>query len=149
MKPKDLKYQAIEPIITIINTEKFDQELAANRTNLYFTMLAIKIFLLGFLLVAVPLRASYCSEQAQKQEVSTVSGRIAVVNWVGSSFTIRIIFLGSIADEMVFNISRDTKITKGGYSLTLGELQVQDYVTIEYLDQSFQGLSAMRIMVNI
>ena len=143
-----MKYQAIEPIITIINTEKFDQELAANRTNLYFTMLAIKIFLLGFLLVAVPLRASYCSEQAQKQEVSTVSGRIAVVNWVGSSLTIRIIFLGSIADEMVFNISRDTQITKGGYSLVLGELQVQDYVTIEYFDQSFQGLLATRITVN-
>lgn len=110
-------------------------------------MFVAKIFIFCLLLVIIPCQSCYCSEEAQEQEVLAVSGRIVAVDWVGATLTLRLIFPGGISDEMIFQVSANTKITKGGYSLILGELQMQDRVTIEYLNKRFQGLQAVNIMV--
>lgn len=100
------------------------------------------LFLVGFS------RPGYCAGKAQGQEILTATGgKIIALDWLKSTLTIRINFLGNLHDEMTLFVSPDTKITKGNHALTFGELQIQDHVKVEYSDQHFRGLEAIHIIV--
>ncbi|MFH1189896.1 MAG: hypothetical protein V1682_04330 [Candidatus Omnitrophota bacterium] len=91
--------------------------------------------------------ACYSAEEAEGQDVSTMSGKVIAIDWVSSEIVVRIQLPGGIHDELTFHVSRDTKITKGLHSLTFGELHEQDRVTIEYFNKRFKGLHAIHITV--
>lgn len=110
-------------------------------------MRIIRIFLICAFMAGGACCPCFSSEQAEGQEVSTISGKLIAIDWIGSVVVVRIKLPGGIYDEMTYHVSRDTKITKGVQSLTFGELHEQDRVTIEYFNQRFQGLHAIHIMV--
>jgi hypothetical protein len=106
-----------------------------------------KVIILCALMVFAAFGPCYSAEEAEGQEVSTMSGKLVAMDWVNSTIVVKIKLPGGLADEMTYHISRSTKITKGTSTLSFGELHEQDRVTIEYFNQRFQGLHAIHVTV--
>jgi hypothetical protein len=84
----------------------------------------------------------YALDLTQQDASQSISGRIVSKDWVADTL---IVNTGS--DEMTFVVPNGTKITKGTHSSSLSEININDYVTIEYYKTQHAGLKAINITV--
>lgn len=91
----------------------------------------------------------YGQEESLRSATKIVSGKISSVDWVGSKIAMRWYDPGQIGfDEITFVVTRQTKIIKGTEDITLADLNMEDSITVEYVDNGLTGLMAVKISVN-
>jgi hypothetical protein len=103
-----------------------------------------KIILVSFVLMIGLLVciSSYAQNTTQQQPLKTAAGTVVNKDWVAGT-----LIVDTGASEMIFFIPHDVKITKGMHDSSLSEINVNDYVTIEYRDVRFVGLKAVNITI--
>ena len=82
------------------------------------------------------------AQNSGQQEVQTISGYVKVKDWVSDTL---IVNTGS--DEVAFVVPNGTQVTKGIHNSSLSEININDYVTIEYYETQHAGLKAIKITV--
>lgn len=91
-------------------------------------------------LVAAGSGLSYCDEGAQVTR--EFGGQVMEVDWVGSLLTV-----GGM-EEMTFFVPPGTKIIYGPETISLSDIDQDDYVVIRYIDNPSGMPKATRITVN-
>lgn len=86
--------------------------------------------------------SSYAQDTTQQRQIQAASGRVADMDWVAGKLVV-----DTGGDEVTFIVPDDIKITKGAEEVSFSDLNINDYVTIEYYDAGFVGLKAARIGV--
>jgi len=102
-----------------------------------------KTILVSFVLMAAWLTcvSSYAQNKTQQQPpLKKASGTVVTKDWVAGT-----LIIDTGGDEMTFYIPNGVKITKGTHSSSLSEINVNDYVVVEYCDVCFIGLKAVNI----
>lgn len=104
----------------------------------------MKPLLLSLLITTASLTSLSFSwaQNSQQQEVQTISGYVKIKDWVADKL---IVNTGS--DEMTFVVPNGTRVTKGIHNSSLSEININDYVTIEYYDAQHAGLKAVTITI--
>lgn len=85
-------------------------------------------------------------EAGLEQEIRVLKGQVAQIRWVTSTLVARWLD-GSRFDEMTLIVEKGAKIYKNGKTVTLSSLNHGDQVTVEYYDDVFEGLKAVKISV--
>jgi len=83
---------------------------------------------------------SYCDDSAQ--DIMEFRGQVQEVDWVGSLLTVK------GADEMTFFVPPGTKIIYGPETISLSDIDQDDYVLVSYVDNPSGRPKAVRIVVN-
>lgn len=99
------------------------------------------------LLCGVSLGAlGYCQDAGQQEELRSVTGEVADIDWVAGKIVLRTTDFGKV-DELTFIVSNDTKITQGTSTIGFADINLSGRVTVEYVSNSLSGLKAIRITV--
>ncbi len=80
------------------------------------------------------------------QEMVILKGQVAQVRWVTSTLVVRWLD-GSRFDETTLTVEKTAKIYKNGKIVPLSSLNQGDQVTVEYYEDGFEGLKAVKISV--
>lgn len=79
----------------------------------------------------------------------TLKANVVSVDWVGSLICVRWFDqTNNVFDQMVFTVTRDTRIIKGTDDIFLTDLHQQDWVSIKYYDNDLGGLEPVSIEVS-
>lgn len=86
-----------------------------------------------FVLSAVACMATfaYCQEGVENRQLSTVSGALANIDFVGSTIIVK-----TDSEQMAFSVPDDAMITRGTEKIGLVDLEENDPVTIRYYSSS-------------
>ncbi len=95
---------------------------------------------------------AYAQAASDHVDVKTIEGRIVALDWVASVIVVR--WFGSPGegygpDEVTIHVNDDTRITKGAQDISLADINVDDRVSVSFYRDSFAGLQAIRIVVDI
>lgn len=83
---------------------------------------------------------------AQNSEQKTISGTVADLDWVSSTFTVHYLpEFSNNADEINIKITSDTTIHRGTNSISFSDILQSDPITVTYYDDGVNGLKAIRI----
>lgn len=82
----------------------------------------------------------------ETSKMRVLKGQVVQVRWVTSTLVVRWLD-GSRFDEMAFIVEKGAKIYKSGKTIPLSSLNHGDQVTVEYYEDGFEGLKAVKITV--
>ncbi|MFH1692023.1 MAG: hypothetical protein ABIC68_05600 [Candidatus Omnitrophota bacterium] len=75
-----------------------------------------------------------------------LKGQVAQLHWVTSTLVVRWLD-GSRFDETTFIVEKSAKIFRNGKAVTLSSLNHGDQITVEYYEDGFEGLKAVKISI--
>jgi hypothetical protein len=90
--------------------------------------------------------SGYGQEGCVSNSLNIVKGRVVDTDWVAGKLIVRIDDAYH-PDQVIFLITRDTKITKGVETISFADILQTDYVTVQYFNNAFAGLRAEAIEV--
>lgn len=86
----------------------------------------------------------------ERPKTKTVAGAVVDSDWVGSKIVVKWYDdLHDTYDEITIMVPDGTLITKGTSTISFTDIRQDDRVQIEYSSDSFAGLKAARITVQI
>ena len=106
-----------------------------------------KIIISGMVIILMSAAIGFCQDAPNQDSVKTITGEVAKVDWVGNKIVVRT-FDSINYDEILFYISEDTNIIKGGSEISLADINLSDKVSVNY-SGSFAGLKALQITVKV
>jgi preprotein translocase subunit YajC len=77
--------------------------------------------------IACMATAAYCQERVENRQILTISGRLAKVDFVGSTIVVK-----KDNEQITLSVQDDAIITEGTEKLGLEDLEENDPVTIQY-----------------
>ena len=86
----------------------------------------------------------YSQNAASERALSKVSGRVVAMDWVASKLVI-----DTGGDELTLVVPGGLEIIKGTEKIGFADLNFNDEVVVEYYNNSFAGLRAVKIIVEI
>lgn len=103
-----------------------------------------------FLLSAVAWDAPvYCEDEVTGHKILILKGNVSSVDWVKSMIVVKWFDRSDFRfDEVALYTERNTKITKKGSSIGLGDLNTGDRVIVEFYNDSPNPLKAVSITVS-
>lgn len=93
---------------------------------------------LAFLILAF---AAAVPASAEDSDDKTISGTVASVDWVKSVVIVRcsIPYTGN-TDELSLRVTSDSELSRGSESISLGDIEQSDPVTVTYYRDDLSGL---------
>ncbi len=85
---------------------------------------------------------SYAQNTTQQPPLKKAAGNVVAKDWVAGT-----LIVDTGGDEVTFYVPNGTKVTKGTHDSSLSEININDYVVVEYCDVCFAGLKAVTITI--
>ena len=104
------------------------------------------IIVLTLLFIMHPTPPVHCQEPGLTQKIQVVRGKVREVNWVAGKLVVKTNDFGQ-TDDITFLVPDNTKITKGTSTISLGNINISSWVTVEFYS-TLSGLRAVHITVN-
>lgn len=100
------------------------------------------------LISAISPKIGYCDTDSA---IYSIEGAISALDWVGSKITVRKInSVGNIDyRDLVITVPPDMEIAKDSDTITPGDLEIGDQVTVEYFKDENGDLKAKSITVSV
>ncbi len=102
-----------------------------------------KTIVFALLALACMATFAYCQARAEERQISTVSGTLTKVDFVGSAIVVK-----TGDEQMALSVPDDATITKGTEKIGLEDLEDNDSVTIQYYSFSPGQYAVVNIVDN-